>query len=261
MDDPAAYKRPIGLLRLTIGSAVLIVLLLFALRFGLQEDIDGSAGTSGGSIDTLHGTPSELETLVSSKMAGRILFNPPEKMKQGEQVAVTVRISGNQKSDLGSHLEPSPKPTIEQIAVMPYMTVRLSGEAFKIKALMPENQFVVDNGFTEWRFDVQAIKSGIHDLDLEVGVRVKLKSGTEEYSFLPTYEHPVTVEVDRGYSFWAFWKENWKWILGVPAALAVIIKIVKMFFKSKGGAKDKPGEEKEPEGDDDDDDDEGKGTE
>jgi hypothetical protein len=257
MDDPA-NKRPHPL-RLT-GIALILLSLLVTLPLAYlvsRKDIGHEAGGMAAH------TPSELEKLVSSKMAGRLLFNPPEKMRQGEHEAVTVRISGNQESDLTSRLEHGPKPTIEQIAVMPYMTVRLSGEAFKIKALMPENQFVSEKGFTEWRFDVQAIDSGIHNLDLEVGVRVKLKSGTEEYSFYPTYERTVTVEVDRGYSSWVFWKENWKWILGVPAAVAVVIKILKMIFKSKGDAKDKDTEEKEPEHDDanDDDDDEGKGTE
>jgi|SRR5882672_7884993 len=248
MNDPAA-KTPRT--RLAVGIAILVSL-LGTLPLLVVKD----------AYNTYHHTaanahPSELEDLVSSKMAGRLLFNPPENMRQGTHEAVTVRISGNREADLTPGLEHGPKPTIEQIAVMPYMTVRLSGEAFKIKALMPENQFVSEKGFTEWRFDVQAIESGIQSLDLEVGVRAKLKSGTE-YSFYPTYERTVTVEVDKGYSFWVFWKENWKWILGIPTAVAVIIKIIMMIFKGKGDAKDKPAEEKEVEEVEDD---EGKGTE
>jgi hypothetical protein len=182
------------------------------------------------------------QAAVRDEMEGKILFNPPVRMKQGEEDPITVRIAGNRTIDITSGLPQRPTPTIEPIIVMPYMTVKLfGGESFKVDKLTPENQFVKEDDFSEWKFKVKALKAGKHELDLEVGVRVKTATGTDEYSFKPTYEREINIDVDRRYAIMAFLKENFTAIASATATIVVgaIGFVIKYFFF--GGKKESDG--------------------
>jgi hypothetical protein len=157
-----------------------------------------------------------LTKLMRDKMPGRILFDPPAAMKQGRKERVTVRISKNALEDLKKDIPPDRNTTIDKIDVLPFMTVKLSGgDAFQVESLeKKEDQFVGADRFTDWNYDVTPSKSGEQELDLAVGVRIKLPTGGEEVRFYPLYERKVKVSVSVWYSTTHFVSDHWEWIAG-----------------------------------------------
>ena len=128
------------------------------------------------------------------------------------------------------NLDTDTKPTIEKIEVKPYMTVRLIGRddrAFHVSSETAENQMVPDDGFAEWRFTVQAIESGDHILDLEVGVRAKNTRSKDELTFQPNFHRTIHVIVNRSFAWKRFWNNNWKWVLG--GAGTTILALIPIF--------------------------------
>jgi len=227
-------------MRILLGAAALALLLVMVagyFRFG--------------SFPT--GTAPPLDwPLLQEKLEGRIAFQVPEEMKQGEEQKVTVRISANTTEELGKDLGGSVTPKVETIGVFPHMTVKLiGGEAFDIKPLTPEEQFVAEDTFTQWQFNVLPLESGEQELDLLVGVRVVglAASGQQEQRFYPTFTRKVKVSVDRVFSVKHWFKEYWKWLVGgngFPALLLLLKKVLDRGKKEKA-AETKEGEKKEGE--------------
>ena len=203
---------------------------------------------------------------LDAMLEGRIAFAIPDKMKQGVETKVTVRISANTSEDLTVGLRketemPKPPVTIEKINVLPHMTVKLLGnKAFEIVPLTPEEQFVAKDAFTQWQFNVTPLKSGEQELDLLVGVRVQEPTGDKETRFHPTYEHTVMVEVDRVFVVTHFFEENWKWIIGTMLFPVFLILLKRRFDnEKKKKSEEKEAKEEESEDEVEKDDDDGKG--
>jgi len=180
---------------------------------------------------------------LTNTVEGRVAFNVPEKMKQGEGQRVTIRISANSSEDLSRNLANAPPYKTDKIRVAPYMTVKLKGdpEVFQIVALTPDDQFVAQDTFTQWLFDVKPLESGIQELNLLVGVRVRIGDSAQETRLDLFYERKLTVEVDRVWATMHFFGNNWKWIIGT-ILLPVIAWIIKQ-IRDKG--KEKSSQKKE----------------
>jgi hypothetical protein len=115
-----------------------------------------------------------------NSMDGRILLDSPEKMKQGETKPVIVRITGNKKIGMTKKLPAGGKATQESLPVERFMTVKLSGgTAFKVTPPPAENQFVPYDGFSEWRFEVEALEHGWHQLVVSVHQKKVASSNSE----------------------------------------------------------------------------------
>jgi hypothetical protein len=157
-----------------------------------------------------------LTPLMRDKMPGRVLFDPPAAMKQGKKERVTVRISKNALEDLKKDIPPDRNTTIDELDVLPFMTVKLSGgDAFEVDSLeKKEDQFVGADRFTDWNYEITPLKSGEQELDLSVGTRIKLPMGGEEVRFYPLYERKVRVTVSLWYSTTHFFGDHWEWIAG-----------------------------------------------
>jgi hypothetical protein len=164
--------------------------------------------------------------IISHTLPGRVVFQAPDVMNQGQETKVTVRISANSSEDLTKGLKGA-MPINDSIAVAPRMSVKLDGgDAFEIVPLTPENQLVATDTFTQWQFNVRALEAGDQELDVLVGLRVKMGSEDEESRFYPTYERMINVKVNRIYVVRHFLSENWKWLIAtlILPALAFLIK-------------------------------------
>jgi hypothetical protein len=93
-----------------------------------------------------------LPLLVIERSEGIIGWQIPQKMKQGVDEKATVRIAGTLAEDLSKqYFEKLGKS--KNIEVFPKMTVHLkSGSAFKIKPLTEDDQIVLKDKVTEWRY-------------------------------------------------------------------------------------------------------------
>jgi hypothetical protein len=142
---------------------------------------------------------------------------------------MTVRISKHPLEDLAAGLPPGRNTLLDQIAVLSFMTVKLTGgKAFEIRPLEPENQFVSTDRATEWNFDVKAVRAGEQNLDLVVGVRVKLSKGGEETRFYPLYTRNVKVTVNVWYSTKQFLTDHWEVIM-----TAIVLPLIAYWWKQR----------------------------
>jgi hypothetical protein len=207
--------------------------------------ISGPTGPTGPTEDSWPALKAMLE--------GRILFLIPVRMKQGKETKVTIRISANASENLANDLRnekegPEPPIVVENVSVLPHMTVKLvGGKAFDIVPLTPEEQFVAKDTFTQWQFNVTPLKSGEQELDLLVGVRVTNGAGGKEERFHPTYERKIVVEVDRVYIVEHFVEGNWQWLISAILLPFIGLWIRKRRKRLDGEKEKKGGEEKEKE--------------
>src|SRR5689334_2640168 len=171
--------------------------------------------------------PARVWQIRSPQVPGQVAFGAADEMTQGEEQMVVVRISLDKTEDLTKGLPPNSKATVDAIAVVPNMTVKLDdGNDFGIVPLTPEKQFIARDRFTEWEFRVTAFEAGIHELHLHVGIRTKIGPVESDERFYPMYEHKIVVKVNRVYVVERFLGENWKWMIGT-LCLPVIWYLVK----------------------------------
>jgi len=145
---------------------------------------------------------------------GRILYNPPDKMRVGAPEKVEVRISKNIKEDIKKGLKGSGTAKIETLEkVGTYMTVKLWGDAFSIEPKDLGPQFVSEDRFTEWAWKVTPLKSGKQDLHLKVSLRIKIPGNGEEMRDWPEFYKEINVEVNPPFTIKEFMKKYWQWII------------------------------------------------
>ncbi len=154
---------------------------------------------------------------------GRIMYNPPTEMTEGQRERIEVRIAQSDAVTLTEGLRGSGAPQIEAIAVASFMKVRLLGEGFTITPLSSEEQVVAGADFTQWTWDVTPTQAGDLSLTLVVTARVKLAGFSDEQKDLGIIERNIKVKVDPAYSLQAFFDANRDWIFPavfIPVAAA-----------------------------------------
>jgi len=121
------------------------------------------------SITTPTSTPT-FQELIDAELkelpTGKILFNPPTEMKVGDTELVVVRITQNISEDLTKGLKGKGDPLINETKISTYMKVRLTGMNFDIDPHNGAAKIIESNKYTEWRFHVTPLKSGIQTLHL-----------------------------------------------------------------------------------------------
>jgi hypothetical protein len=178
------------------------------------------------------GSPS-LTYQLRHLTAGQLLFNPPNKMRVGDVVRVEVRIAPDATTKISESLHGSGDETIYAIKVSPFMTVKLDGGgAFEIKGYASEDQFIIANDFTQWPFDVKALKSGKHTLQLSVGIRLKFEHEVEERRYYPLFEKEIQVEANPLEVSRNFWSRNWQWI-GTAILIPLIAAFIRVWWKRR----------------------------
>ncbi|MSV29091.1 MAG: hypothetical protein EXQ52_10170 [Bryobacterales bacterium] len=174
---------------------------------------------------------SAIEKALAELKAGKLLFNPPAEMRVGTEERVEVRIASSAAEDLMPGLKGRGVPEVEAIKVGRFMTVKLTGTAFDIKALSKEDQFVGTSEFTEWSYLVRPLSPGVHNLDLAVGVRIKLPGGGEETRYYPVLDRAIRVRVNPVFSVARFLSANWQWL-----ASALVFPLLAWWWKRRSAA-------------------------
>jgi hypothetical protein len=182
-------------------------------------------------------TPSFQELIddeLKKLSSGRILFNPPEKMKVGIEERVEVRLTKDITENLTEELKGPGAPQIEPIEVGTFMMVKLTGDSFDINALSSEEQVVKPVGFTEWSWDVTPLKSGTQELHLTVTVRILIPGQDEQKIDWLVMDKQISVEVNPPHTFKRFIESNWQWIVGtIISAIAIIPIILKLSGRTR----------------------------
>jgi len=118
---------------------------------------------------------------------GRLLFNPPDRMKLGQTARVEVRLTRTLERDgeLLEHLSGPGEPQVEEIPTAPLMAVTLKGDGFRVTAYSDEEQRVTPDEITTWEFDVQALKRGQQRLVMSVSLRIPVPGQPLEHKSIP----------------------------------------------------------------------------
>jgi len=173
-------------------------------------------------------TPPNLDTILSEAIGkldpGMMVYNPPENMKQFSAQRVELRIlhmgsetpgAGTQTAaaaTLTSDLTGSGTPIVESLSVGTVMKARLSGDGFEILALHEEEQIVAGDTYTEWAWNVKALKAGDQELYLTITVKVMVDGFGEKARDIPVITRRVKVQVDPVGVTKGFVSEHWEWV-------------------------------------------------
>jgi lipoprotein NlpI len=156
-----------------------------------------------------------IKTRIESFKQGKILFNPPYIMQVGEKEVLEVRISTGDIEHFEDNLLGIGKPQIESIKVGSFMRVNLKSlkeESFKIFSKSSEEQVVMDNGFTQWIFEVTPLKSGTQHLLLIATIRIRINDKYEEKFDHPAFKKEILIKSNMLYSAKLFTEQNWQYI-------------------------------------------------
>jgi hypothetical protein len=224
--------KKVTVLALLAVSALLAVILLTFFGLSVTQNFDSSGGAASpggpngsppGSIDP-NPEAEQLALAVSQAgdelETGRILFNPPKRMSVGETERVEVRISQSIDKDLTRGLKGEGVPRTVRIKVGALMRVALTGNGFDIRPLnQHREQLVESSGFTEWAWDITALRGGHQTLVLAVSVRVPIPGPRDVHKDLRVLERRIRVGVNPVFSVTTWWQRNWKWTIGALLAL------------------------------------------
>ena len=173
------------------------------------------------------------DTLVRRAFAetvhpGRLLFNPPDRMRLGQTERVEVRLARalSLDAELLQHLRGHGEPRLEEIPTAPLMAVTLKGDGFRIVAYSDEEQIVTREGITTWEFDIRALKRGQQRLVICVSLRIPLESRPFEHKSIPVREATIDVQVGAPVLVGHFVAANWQWFIGTVIAIAAVLVAV-----------------------------------
>ncbi len=159
---------------------------------------------------------------------GRLLFNPPDRMKLGQTARVEVRLTRTLErgGELLAHLRGQGEPQVEEIPTAPLMAVTLKGDGFRITAYSDEEQRVTQDEITTWEFDVQALKRGQQRLVMSVSLRIPVPGQSLEHKSIPVREATINVHVGAPALVGHFVAANWQWFIGTAIAIAAVVVAV-----------------------------------
>jgi hypothetical protein len=157
-------------------------------------------------------TPTDQELIdkaLEELPTGKILFNPPKEMKVGDTELVEVRITQNISEDLTKGLKGRGDPLINETTISTYMKVRLTGMNFDIDPQNGATQIIESDKYTEWRFHVTPLKSGIQTLRLTYYVILSIPGYDDRKKEYEVGDWEINVIVTLAW----FLKCNWQFIV------------------------------------------------
>ena len=160
-------------------------------------------------------SPAEIVKREFERLSpGQILFSAAKEMTLDVKERVEVRIAKGEAVDLGEGLKGRGEPQVSKIRVNTFMAARLAGgDEFDIKALNNEEQFVEDERYTQWNWDVVPLQPGISTLYLTVSVRIKIPDHDEERKDYPVFEKQVKVRVSTTSVILKWLSSHWQWVI------------------------------------------------
>lgn len=184
-------------------------------------------------VDTASPTEVMIESAVRDVVTeGRVLFNPPDKMRQGRRERVEVAIAKTKDLDeeLRKMVRGRGEVRLSDIETSPFMKVELKGPGFDIALVHGEGgaeQLLRPTAL--WEFDVVPRRTGQQVLQVCASMRIPLRDRPDERVSVPVLEREIRVTIDPRYSTSQFVGQNWKWLVatgvGFGGALTAWLKL------------------------------------
>ena len=184
---------------------------------------------------------------------GRMVFNPPAEMRQGVEERIELRVQRLSpgvseqaaQATLEAGLQGSGAPQTESLKVATVMKARLTGEGFNISPLSEEAQFVSNDTFTQWAWDVTAVKAGRRKLNLQITIQVNVDTLGKVAREWPVKTKTVVVRVNPLYSIGNFVGAYWQW-LATTLLIPISAWLYRLYSSRKAGGEAATEEKKGP---------------
>lgn len=168
-----------------------------------------------------------VDELVEQLESANIAFNAPMTVRLGDRTVIELFLSSDfSMEDLQKEITAGGEKHGCRIRVANHMRAELWGDGFTSEAILPQEQLVSTAKTTEWRWNVQAIRSGEQVLYLTLSAIFYLDGGTTPY-VVKTFERKINVQVVWTRWMASFIGQNWQWLwtaLLIPVAGWVIHK-------------------------------------
>ena len=153
-----------------------------------------------------------VNEIVKNLEWGNIAFDTPKKLKYGESKVVKLLLSPNKsRYGLWSLMKNHEQAELARIQVSNRMEADLSGQGFKIEALVPEEQAVYGDKATYWKWEVTPTKDGDQTLHLAISAIINV-SDNQVPLVVQTFSKIIKVEISPAQRVSIFVSSNWQWM-------------------------------------------------
>ena len=220
--------RPVSSVRLPVSLLGLLMVALIGL-FSCSKTEPTEA--NGSPTPTPTPTLAELAANELRQLTeGRIAFNPPTTMQQGQEERIEARISSE---DIGAKLTEGLKgrglPDVQNVKVGSLMKVLLYSEEseFQITKLSSEEQVVSGRPFAQWDWTVTPLDYGEHSLHLMATAKVVIERLGEKSVDVPVIDRKINVKVSPAYIVKRMVRtpSTWQIVFGSGTGIVVISAI------------------------------------
>ena len=162
-------------------------------------------------------SPGRIDDMLDRLEWGNIIANTPQSMQIEEPNAIELLLSPSKSiPELQSEVEQIKDIESAKIKISNRMRASLSGQAFRVQPLVPEEQAVSSIDTTRWAWEVIPTLEGKQQLYLSLSVVIRLtdQRDTTEY-LIRTFNREIDVEISFGKRVSNFWDGNWQWLWAV----------------------------------------------
>jgi hypothetical protein len=153
-----------------------------------------------------------IDEILKSLEWGNIVFNAPKKMQLKEPNTIELLLSLTQSvQELQGELNRQGELESARVRISNRMEARLSGQGFKIEALVPEVQAISSEETTRWKWQVIPTEHGLRSLHLTLSAIITV-SNRDTPLVIRTYDRTIAVEISIGQRVSSFIINNWQWL-------------------------------------------------
>ncbi len=161
----------------------------------------------------------EKEIIERLKSKGRLNLHYDRNMVQGKVFRIEATIFKDPSNALKQAFTES-----YELKTAPVMKVELTGKNFEIIPVgKNEQQFILGDSPTSWRWDVKPLKHGKQVLEVTASVCFVIDKYGPTYRNLDTLKEEIKVKVNVPLAVKNGIIENWKWAVATISALAGLI--------------------------------------
>ncbi len=178
--------------------------------------------------------PSSVDKALREMELANIVFNTPSILNIDDASQVDLVLSlGDTIEQLKELISEAGKKYGATIKVSNRMEARLSGYSFQITAITPEIQAVSKEQPTNWKWEIQPKKEGLHNLHLTLTALLDVDGHNTPRS-IRTFDKEIEVTVTVSQKAKLFFTSNWQWLWA-----AILVPFVGWYWKKRSKNNDK----------------------
>jgi hypothetical protein len=160
----------------------------------------------------------QVDRIVARLPQANIAFNAPETLRLGHSIQIQLLLSTRKTiGQLRGKITELGEREGARIKVSPIMEAHLAGLGFRIEPIRPELQVVTGRRTTEWRWEVEATKTGTRRLHLTLSAFIDVGGGSRPL-LIRSFDETIPIHVTWYDRAQGFISDNWQWLWAVILA-------------------------------------------